>query len=98
VNEKARTAFEILARENLRMLRVYLRSLVRDEAAVNEYTLVHGEASSQFFLPPPRPRLANCLDVLLPEHLEMLFYRSRRRFEYSSDQHSKREFAKYWPI
>ena len=58
--KKTRTAFEILERENSRILRVYLRSLVRDEAAVNEYTLVHGEASwftakrlRSFFCPPP---------------------------------------------
>lgn len=36
MNEKARTAFEILARENSRMLRVYLRSLVRDEGAIDD--------------------------------------------------------------
>ena len=95
--KKTQTAFEILERENSRILRVYLRSLVRDEAAVNEYTLVHGEASSQFFL-HPRPRLVNCLPVPLPEHLEMLDYRSRRRFEDSVDQHSKRKFTKCWPI
>lgn len=41
--------------------------------------------------PNYQPRLANCLDELLPEHLEMLFYRSRRRFEDSLDQHSKRK-------
>lgn len=33
---KARKAFEILVRENSRMLTVYLRSLVRDEAAVDD--------------------------------------------------------------
>ncbi|MGI9472474.1 MAG: sigma factor [Rubripirellula sp.] len=36
VEEKARQAFEILARENSRMLMVYLRSLVRDQAAVDD--------------------------------------------------------------
>jgi RNA polymerase sigma-70 factor len=36
LDTKARTAFEILARENSRMLMVYLRSLVRDEAAVDD--------------------------------------------------------------
>ena len=36
MDTKARTAFEILARENSRMLMVYLRSLVRDEAAVDD--------------------------------------------------------------
>ncbi len=36
VNKKAHKAFEILARENSRMLTVYLRSLVRDEAAVDD--------------------------------------------------------------
>lgn len=33
---KTRKAFEILARENSRMLMVYLRSLVRDEAAIDD--------------------------------------------------------------
>lgn len=33
---KARKAFEILARENSRMLIVYLRSLVQDEAAIDD--------------------------------------------------------------
>lgn len=36
MDEKARKAFEILARENSRMLMVYLRSLVRDEAAIDD--------------------------------------------------------------
>ncbi len=36
MNKKARKAFEILARENSRMLTVYLRSLVRDEAAIED--------------------------------------------------------------
>jgi RNA polymerase sigma-70 factor (ECF subfamily) len=36
VDMKARTAFEILVRENSRMLLVYLHSLVRDEAAVDD--------------------------------------------------------------
>ncbi|WP_315852480.1 RNA polymerase sigma factor [Roseimaritima ulvae] len=34
--QKSRLAFEILARENSRMLMVYLRSLVRDEAAIDD--------------------------------------------------------------
>ena len=36
MNKKARKSFEILVRENSRMLTVYLRSLVRDEAAVDD--------------------------------------------------------------
>ena len=36
LDKKARKAFEILVRENSRMLMVYLRSLVRDEAAVDD--------------------------------------------------------------
>lgn len=36
MNEKARKAFEILARENSRMLTVYLRSLVRDDSAIDD--------------------------------------------------------------
>lgn len=36
MNYKARTAFEILVRENSRMLNVYLRSLVHDQAAVDD--------------------------------------------------------------
>ncbi|WP_283432511.1 sigma-70 family RNA polymerase sigma factor [Neorhodopirellula lusitana] len=36
MNQRARKTFEILARENSRMLTVYLRSLVRDEAAVDD--------------------------------------------------------------
>ncbi|MEO9589985.1 RNA polymerase sigma factor [Rhodopirellula bahusiensis] len=35
-DQKARLAFEILARENSRMLMVYLRSLVRDEAVIDD--------------------------------------------------------------
>ena len=35
-DRKARLAFEILARENSRMLMAYLRSIVRDEAAVDD--------------------------------------------------------------
>lgn len=34
--QKTRIAFEILVRENARMLMVYLRSLVRDESAVDD--------------------------------------------------------------
>lgn len=34
--QKTRLAFEILARENSRMLMVYLRSLVRDESAIDD--------------------------------------------------------------
>lgn len=36
LDTKARNLFEILVRENSRMLMVYLRSLVRDEAAVDD--------------------------------------------------------------
>jgi RNA polymerase sigma-70 factor len=36
VNQKDRRAFEILAHENSRMLMVYLRTLVRDEAAIDD--------------------------------------------------------------
>ncbi|EMI55439.1 sigma-70 family RNA polymerase sigma factor [Rhodopirellula sallentina] len=36
LDTKARKAFEILARENSRMLTVYLRGLVRDEATVDD--------------------------------------------------------------
>lgn len=36
MNPKARKAFEILARENARMLMTYLRSLVRDESAAED--------------------------------------------------------------
>ena len=36
MNKKAKRAFEILVRENSRMLLVYLRSLVRDEAAIDD--------------------------------------------------------------
>ncbi|EMI42436.1 RNA polymerase sigma factor [Rhodopirellula sp. SWK7] len=36
MSDKARIAFEILARENSRMLTVYIRGLVRDEAAVED--------------------------------------------------------------
>ena len=35
-DQKAKLAFEILARENSRMLMVYLRSLVQDEASVDD--------------------------------------------------------------
>ena len=36
MSEKSRKAFEILARENSRMLCAYLRSLLRDEAAIDD--------------------------------------------------------------
>lgn len=36
LDKKARKAFEILVRENSRMLMVYLRSLIRDEAAIDD--------------------------------------------------------------
>lgn len=36
MDRKARKVFEILARENSRMLMVYLRSLVRDEATIDD--------------------------------------------------------------
>ncbi len=36
MDKKARKAFEILVRENSRMLTVYLRSLVRDEATIDD--------------------------------------------------------------
>lgn len=36
LDSKARNLFEILARENSRMLLVYLRSLIRDEATVDD--------------------------------------------------------------
>ena len=36
MNKRAKKAFEILVRENSRMLLVYLRSLVRDEAAIDD--------------------------------------------------------------
>ena len=36
MNKKAKKAFEILVRENSRMLLVYLRSLVRDESAIDD--------------------------------------------------------------